>query len=229
MTTLIIALSAFVGTHFAMSHPLREPMVARPGAGAFMGVYSAVSLVTLIWAVFAFRAVPPQAPIWEAGEGSYLAATILMLIASVLLVGSLVGNPALAQPGADALASKPARGVFAITRHPMMWAFTLWAASHVIVSPRPAVIVLAAAIAILALGGSAGQDVKKRRLMGANWSDWVARTSFVPFGGQIAGRIAWASAVPGAAALIGGVVLWLAATWAHPLAGAPVAGIWYWL
>ena len=227
--TLTLALFAFVGTHLLMSHPLRAPLVARLGTGGFMGVYSLVSFATLGWAVFAFRAVPPESSLWESGEAAYIVATILMLIASILLVGSLIGNPALPQPRAEALADKPARGVFAITRHPMMWSITLWSVSHVLVSPRPAVIVLALAIAVLALGGSAGQDVKKRRIMGASWAGWMSRTNFVPFAGQIAGRMPWREAVPGAAALGGGVVLWLAATWVHPLAGAPVAGIWYWL
>ena len=229
MLTLTIALAAFVGTHLLMSHLFRAPLAERLGAGGFMGAYSLVSFATLGWAVLAFRAVPPQMPIWAGGEAAYVVATILMLVASILLVGSLIGNPALPQWGADALADKPARGVFAITRHPMMWAFTLWSVSHVLVNPRPAVIVLAGGIALLAIGGSAGQDIKKRRVMGDSWAGWVSRTSFVPLAGQIAGQISWRSAVPGATALGGGVLLWLAATWAHPLAGAPVAGIWYWL
>ena len=35
---LILALIAFVGTHFLMSHPLRAGMVARFGAGGFQGI-----------------------------------------------------------------------------------------------------------------------------------------------------------------------------------------------
>jgi uncharacterized membrane protein len=221
VTLLILALAAFVGTHFLMSHPLRAGMVARLGAGGFQGVYSLVSLATLGWAAYAFREAPLGMPLWSAGDGLNIAATAIMFLASVLLAGSFVGNPALPQPGADRLAAQPARGVFAITRHPMMWSFALWSLAHVIVSPRPAVLVLSGFIALLAIGGAAGQDAKKAKLMGESWQGWVSRTSFVPF----AKGAAW----PGRIALVGGTILWLIATFAHPLAGAPTAGIWIWL
>lgn len=221
MLLLAIALFAFVGSHFAMSHPLRAPMVAALGATGFQLVYVLVSFATIGWVVHAFREAPYGMPVWDAGEGVWMAATLIMFAASVLLAGSLIGNPALPAPGAETLAAQPARGVFTITRHPMMWSFALWSLAHVLVSPRPAVILLAAGIAFLALAGAAGQDAKKARLMGAAWKDWTARTSYWPF----ARGAGW----PGTVALVGGTLLWLAATWAHPLMGAPHAGVWRWV
>jgi uncharacterized membrane protein len=221
MLTLTIALAAFVGTHFLMSHPLRAPMVARLGAGAFQGVYTLVSLGTFGWGVYAFREAPIGAPLWTASDGLNILATAIMFVASVLLAGSFVGNPALPQPGADKLAMQPPSGVFAITRHPMMWSFALWSLAHVLVSPRPAVLILSGFIAFLALGGAAGQDIKKAKLMGDSWRSWTSKTAFMPY----ARGWAW----PGRTALVGGTVLWLLATWAHPIAGAPTAGIWLWL
>jgi uncharacterized membrane protein len=221
VTLLTLALFAFVGTHFLMSHPLREPMVARLGTAAFQGVYSLVSLATLGWAAYAFREAPLGMPLWIAGDGLNAIATAIMFVASVLLAGSFVGNPALPAPGAKALATQPARGVFAITRHPMMWSFALWSLAHVTVSPRPAVLVLSGFIALLAIGGAAGQDHKKAKLMGENWEGWVSRTAFVPF----SKGFAW----PGRIALVGGTLLWLIATFAHPFLGAPTAGLWIWL
>jgi len=218
---LAIALAAFVGTHLAMSHTLRAPMVSALGTSAFQIVYSLVSFATLGWAVWAFREAPYGQPLWEAGDALWLASTIIMFAASILLVGSFLNNPALPAPGAAALAAKPAHGVFTITRHPMMWSFALWSVAHILVSPRPAVILLSAAIAFLALVGAAGQDVRKRTLMGPAWDDWAARTSYWPF----AKGAGWPGTVP----LVGGTVLWLVSTWAHPLMGAPMAGVWRWL
>lgn len=221
MIMLAIALAAFVGTHFAMSHPLRAPMVAAFGKKGFELAYVIVSFVTLGWAAHQFGEAPYGMPLWPVGDGLWIASTVIMFAASILLAGSFIGNPALPTGVSEQLAAKPARGVFTITRHPMMWSFALWSVAHVLVSPRPAVILLCAAIAFLALGGAAGQDVKKRVLMGNAWSDWSARTSYWPF----AKGAGW----PGTVALVGGTVIWLAASWAHPLMGAPIAGVWRWL
>ena len=79
MTPLIpvaLATTAFVGSHLALSHPLRRPVVDAVGERGFMLAYP------------------------------------------------LVRNPAM--PNASA-APAVATGVFAITRHPMMWSFALWA------------------------------------------------------------------------------------------------------
>ncbi len=230
MSNLIVALTAFVGTHFLLSHPLRDPLAARLGAVGFQAFYSVVAFATLGWVAVAFRAAPYGEPLWPVGDSLWAVSTTLMLAASILLLGSLVRNPALPAPGADRLTSQPARGVYAITRHPMLWSFALWAISHALISPRPAVLILCTFMGVLALAGAAGQDVKKERLMGNGWRDWASRTSFWPFGGQISGRISWGAAAPGMHALGGGLVVWLLATWLHPMAGAGVsAGIWRWL
>lgn len=220
---LIAAALAFVGTHFALSHPLRAQLVRRLGAGAFQGIYSLVALATFLWMVLAFRAIPLDAAMLWNGQGtaaSVLAST-LMLVASILLVGSFLGNPALPIPGATELAKQQPKGVFMVTRHPMMWSFALWSAAHLLVSPSPRVLVLTGAVAFLALVGAHLQDRKKAELMGSAWQGWESRTSYWPRLGGLAqaGMVPW----------LGGLALWLAATWAHSgLIGMP-AGIWRWL
>ena len=220
---LVAAVLAFVGSHFAMSHPLRRGLVKSLGAAGFQAVYSLVALASFVWIVLAFRAIPPQANLpWNgAGDAPWALASLLMLAASVLLVGSFIGNPALPQPGAKELAGQRPKGAFHITRHPMMWSFTLWSASHVLVSPSVRVMILAGAIAFLALVGSHMQDRKKEVLMGEAWARWEHRTSYWPR----LGGFAKAGAVP----WIGGVALWLVATWAHIPAIMMPAGVWRWL
>jgi uncharacterized membrane protein len=217
MHHLIVALAAFVGTHFLMSHPLRAPMVARLGNNGQQIAYSLVSFVTFGWAVWVYRALPPQSPLWSPLGPESLLVSGIMLIAALLLAGSFIRNPALAAPGADAAAAADPKGVLAITRHPMMWSFTLWSIAHVLANPTPKLLALCAAIAIMALGGSAGQDVKKARVMGPAWQGWVAKTSYWPFAAQISGRLGWASIWPGAGVIIVGIAIWVAAAWLHPV------------
>jgi uncharacterized membrane protein len=221
MTMLLLACLAFVGTHLLMSHPLRGGLVKALGASGFMGVYSLVSLACFGWIILAFRTAPVGETVWAVGDGLWALASLIMLLASILLMGSLIGNPALPVPNAADLLARPPAGVFTITRHPMMWAFILWAIAHALVSPRPAVLVLCVAMAALALFGSLGQDAKKAKLMGAAWQAYADRTAFIPF--------ARGAGFPGMHALGGGLLVWLFITWAHPLLGGPIAGLWRWL
>jgi uncharacterized membrane protein len=229
MSLLVTTCVLFVGSHLALSHPLRAGLAGRLGERGFQIVYSVVAIATFIMIVQAWRGMPPEPPLWAVGDGLWMLASLIVLIASILFMGSLIGNPALPAPGAAKAAQVAPRGVFAITRHPMMWGFTLWAIAHVMVMPMPGQIILSATIFFLALVGSAGQDAKKARLMGDAWRGWAARTSFVPFARQIGGATPWGDTIPRPHALFGGIVLWLAATWAHGALGYMVAGIWRWI
>jgi uncharacterized membrane protein len=222
---VLAAAAAFVGTHFLLSHPLRKPIVARLGEGGFMGVYALVAAVTLGWLALAYRAAPITAPLWPVGDGLWALVTAVMLVASVLLMGSLIGNPAL--PGPVGAVPATAKGVFAITRHPMMWSMALWGLCHIAVFPVVANIIVAGAVIVLALVGARLQDAKKEALQPERWRDWEAKTSYWPFAAIAAGRAHFGGFRPHDIA--GGLVIWLAATWAHiPLAGM-AAGVWRWI
>jgi uncharacterized membrane protein len=222
-----VAAAAFVGTHFAMSHPLRAPLVGRLGERGFLGVYSLVAAATLAWVVLAYRATTPGGPLWPVGDLLWALASAVMLLASILLIGSLVRNPALPTGGGGPTIPDAARGVYAITRHPMMWSIALWGGCHIAVFPTPANIVLSGAIIVLALVGAALQDRKKARLSPGVWTTWEAMTGYWPLAAIASGRARLGGF--GLHSLLGGLVVWLAATWAHlPIAGV-AAGVWRWL
>jgi uncharacterized membrane protein len=207
----------FVATHLLLSHPLRAPLVARLGPKGFLATYSALSFATFIPMVLARKAAGAESWLWAPPGWSWLLAALLMWMASILLLGSFVRNPAMdTLQNHDAVIGKPS-GVFRWTRHPMMWSFALWGVSHLLVHPEPSALVIALAILLLALVGSAAQDAKKRGQLGARWQEWEGATSFLPFARGLA--------FPGWFALLGGTALFLLATWLHPL---PV-GIWAWL
>ena len=222
LANLVAAAVAFVGTHFALSHPLRAPIVKAIGAIGFQIVYSLVAFATLGWMVLTYRALGPQMGLWDGTQAPLWAlSSLLTLVAAVLFVGSLLGNPALPDPRAASLADKPVHGVFHVTRHPMMWGFALWALAHALISPSPRSLVLTGSIGFLALVGSHLQDRKKQALMGAAWAGWEAKTSYVPHLGGLtkAGVVPW----------VGGIVLWLVATYLHIPGNGMAAGIWRWM
>jgi uncharacterized membrane protein len=204
----------FVGLHFLLSHPLRAPLVRAVGEGPFRIIYSLVALATFGAMIWFYDVIGREPQIWAVREAYWVIATLLMWLGSILFVGSFIGNPAL--PGARR-PSGPPRGVFAITRHPMMWGFALWATTHLLVIATAKALVFDGAIIVLALAGAVMQDRKKRRLMGSSWHEWSAQTAFVPFTRGLAS--------PGLFAFAGGTLLWLVAAWLHPI---PV-GPWRWL
>lgn len=223
LAELIAASVAFVGSHFAMSHPLRAPLVRALKPLGFTLAYIAVSLATLLWMIAAFGDAPRSTPLWPGfGDISWIVASVLTLVAMVLLAGSFAGNPAFPQPGADKLAAnKEPKGVFAVTRHPMMWAFGLWAIAHIIAAPTARTLVVAIAIGMLALLGAHLQDRKKQTAMGEAWTSWEAKTSYWPRWSRLLSVcwLWWAI----------GILLWLGFTHAHQALGGWAAGVWRWV
>lgn len=220
LVSLSAASVAFVGTHFALSHPLRAPIVGAIGEKPFLGLYSLVALATFVWMVLAFRAAPP-ADLGGSGQVGWIVASVLTIPALVLFLGSLSKNPALPDPRAARSAQRDPAGVFAVTRHPMMWGFALWAIAHIALWWSVRTLIVAGAVLFLALVGAHMQDRKKRILMGEAWAGWEARTRYWPRWTALprAGLVLWLVAL----------ALWLVLTWSHIHAAGIPAGLWLWI
>ena len=223
LTSLIAANILFVGGHFAMSHPLRGPLVRTLGEKGFLGLYSLIQLGALVWIVIAFRAVGPGGwPLWNvSGDVPWAVASLLTIVAVVLLFGSLRGNPALPETSKQSIAQARASGVYAVTRHPMMWAFALWAFAHILVLPSARNGITAGSVAVLALLGAHLQDRKKQTLLGDAWKSWEAKTSYWPNFARLGGA--------GIGLWIAGIIGWVLFTWAHVWLAYVPAGIWRWV
>lgn len=220
---LALATAAFVASHLAMSHPLRGPMVRALGEKGFAGAYSLISLILFGWMLWAARAAQ-GAPLWVAPDWAWAATSVLMLPVSILLAGAFAKNPAFPHPGAaEGLASRRATGAFAVTRHPMNMAIALWGAIHIAVMASPRNIIIGGGMALLALLGSWGQDRRKAAIYGEAWQGWSERTSFLPLGALLRGRVAAGALWPGWGALAAGTLLWVAASWFHPHPVGPFA------
>jgi uncharacterized membrane protein len=216
-----------VVTHIGLANPpVRDTLVARLGENGFRIGYSLLSLALLIGAIQAYQRVPtPAEPLWVAPTGVWHVATLVMLGASILFVGSFTpANKALAGVPVD---ERPATGVLRVTRHPMMWSFGLWAAVHATLSGMLPTVILALGIGVVALVGAAAQDGKKRVQLGDRWAGYVRQTSYWPLGAQVSGKQPWSSLWPGLVPVVGGIAVWLLLTWLHPsLMKAPVVPPW---
>ena len=214
---LIIAISAFIAGHELLSHPFRAALVARVGERGFLLVYAVVALGTLGWAVQIWKAMAIDR-LWLAPTWLHWVCVGLMAFAAVLFVGSVTApNPALMGQNPSTMSAGGApKGVQRITRHPMMWSFAIWGVVHIVMSADSRTIVLASGIIVMALFGAAMQD-RKKKAQNPAYGDHMKATGFMPFSAQVGGRAPWGSAVPGAVALCGGLVLWVVLLWGHPM------------
>ena len=219
LASLIAASIAFLGTHFALSHPLRAPIVGQIGEKGFLPLYSLVALATFVWMVIAFRNAP-AVDLPGSGEIGWIIATVFTLPALLLFLGSLRGNPAFPNPAAAKPVTRAPTGVFAVTRHPMMWGFALWGMSHIVLWWSWRTVIVGTTILFLALVGAHLQDRKKAALLGDSWAGWASATSYWPRWGRLfrVGPGLWLAAI----------ALWLALTWAHIHAAGVLAGVWRW-
>ena len=162
---LVLATAAFLATHFVSATPLRPALVRAMGEWPYRGLYSLVALATLGWMIWAYPAAPRE-PLFS---GFGVISLVLMPIAFVLIACGFSRNPTIV--GADKLlrSEHPARGVIRITRHPIMWAFMLWAAAHVVAVPSVRSLIFFGAMLLLAAIGTLFMDARKR----AN-PDWRA-------------------------------------------------------
>ena len=69
-----------------------------------------------------------------------------------------------------------------------MWAFALWALSHIVARGDAASTIFFGTFAVLALSGTQLIDRRHARAGGDAWKQFAAKTSNVPFGAIAAGR-----------------------------------------
>ena len=188
MVSLSLAALAFIGIHLGVSGTLlRDRIVSRIGLRTYMVLFSVASVGAIIWLVSAYRAAD-YVPTWGQLEWWKPVMIALMLPAFLLVViGLTTPNPtAVAQEG---LVDRPPQGIVRITRHPFLVGVAIWAGVHLIGNGDVASLLFFAALAVVAVAGTASIDAKRRRVLGAAaWDVFASRTSIVPFAAVLSGR-----------------------------------------
>jgi len=114
-----------------------------------------------------------------------------MPLAFVLLASGFGRNPTIV--GADKLlkSEDPARGMIRVTRHPIMWAFMLWAAAHILARGDVKSLVFFGGLLLVAALGTILMDARKRS--NPDFQRFEAVTSNLPFKAVLEKRnhIAW--------------------------------------
>jgi len=188
---LLIAAVVFVGSHFGISSTgLREVLVRRLGERPYLALYSGVALILLAWLIFAYVNVADSWTLWIRPPLLVVLPIVIMPLALLLVVGGYTQrNPTAVMQGKPLPTDRPAPGVLAITRHPLMWGIGLWAIVHLVIADDVASLVFFGAFAILALHGTRMLDAKKRRTWPPeDWQRFAAATSNIPFAALLTSR-----------------------------------------
>lgn len=190
MTELLIAAVLWLATHLGISStPARARLVGALGEGAYLGAYSLLAVAALTFLILAWADAPRDIWLWYPAPWHTWLALLLMPAAFVLLVTGLLGpNPTSVGKEGQLADPDAVRGVLRITRHPVQWAFLLWALAHVPANGELATLILLAAVGLVAGLGTVLIDRKKAALAAADWQGFAAVTSNLPFAAICAGR-----------------------------------------
>lgn len=134
MTLLIIGLIVFIGAHSLPSFVgLRETLIRKLRFSGYRGLFSLVSLAGLVLIVIG-KARADFVPLWDPPSWGRHAAMAFMLAAFILL-------PAAYMP----------TNIKRFTRHPMLWAVTLWASGHLLANGDMASVLLFGSFGVYSL------------------------------------------------------------------------------
>lgn len=187
---IVLLWAAFAATHLGLASVRVEPrVVARIGRAPYLGLYSLVALllfVPLVWVYFTHR--HHGAALWGVtAPGPALRAALYAgnALAMVLVASALVRpSPASVVPG-----DPTPRGVYRITRHPMMMGFALIALLHLPPNGAAADVAFFGGLALFSVVGAWHQDARKLHAGDPAFRAFHAATPFLPFtgGGALAG------------------------------------------
>jgi uncharacterized membrane protein len=216
--SLTLAVAFFVGIHVGIAgSPLRDTLTGRLGEQAYLGLFSLVSLVGMIWLTIAYGNAP-YVPLWGQLPALRPLALVVVLVAFVLVVVGLTTPSPTVVGGEKALdAAEPAVGILRVTRHPFLWGVAVWAAMHLVVNGHLKALLLFGAILFLGLYGPVSIDAKRARRFGAAWQRYAAVTSNVPFVAIAQGRNAFRPGEIGWGRVGFAVVVFAVVLLMHPL------------
>ena len=215
MELLVVAALLWLAVHIGIAGTrLRAVLVGPLGDNLFRGVFSGLSLASIGFLVWAFRAEPAE-PLWTTPLWLRWVLVAAMLPAFLLFVGSVANpNPTAMQPGVARV--QPPRGIIRVTRHPMLCGFTLWALVHIIGTGEAAALIFFGAFLVTAVAGMPSIDAKLARRDPNFWQALSAATSIVPFAAIAAGRNRFVPREIGWVTPVVGIAAWILLLLVHP-------------
>ena len=206
MLEFVCALLAFVVSHRLPTTPkVRGWLVGRLGERLYLIVYGLVSLAIVAWLISAAVRAPTFV-IWPFQAWQAVLPLVLMPFALTLLIASALSPNPLSVSLRPVTVEAALPSVVSITRHPILWAFALWALSHLIANGDLVAVILFGGLGFFALMGMRILDRRTQRQLGAaEWTRLAGPTSVMPFGAALAGRARLTLDRPMIVGIVGGL------------------------
>jgi uncharacterized membrane protein len=189
MISLWLASAFFVAIHLLISGTrLRVLLVGRIGLQPYLGLFSLLSLVGIVWMSMSY-ARAPYTELWSPPGWLAHSALYLVLVAYFFVVVGLT-TPTPTSVGTESLLDKeePAVGILRITRHPFLMGVALWAAIHLAVNGDVASFSFFGTLLVVAALGPLAIDHKRARDYPESWPRFREATSILPFVAIVRGR-----------------------------------------
>ena len=215
---MIAALALFFASHIVPARPrVRGWLRDRLGAGLYTLLYSGISLAILGWLIGAAGRAP-YVELWPFAAWQLWVPNAVMPLVCVLIAYGVAAPDPFSIAGRHDRRFDPERpGIAGVTRHPLIWAITLWAVSHLFPNGDLAHVILFGLFAAFGLIGMAAIDARRRREWGETfWAERSRRTSFLPLAAIIGGRLPVSRLGLGWRPLAVAAVLYAALVGLHP-------------
>ena len=175
LASLIAAAIVWIVVHIGIAGTsLRERFVQLLGSNGFRIAFSLGSVAIIYWLGSAWSAAGPVQVLWQAPQWLVVLCMLLLIPATILLVGSVTTpNPTMVG-GTRLLASEtPAKGVLRVTRYPMLWSFALWAATHMVIIGTLSAAIFTGAFLVVAVAGMFSLDAKVAKRAPEQWAGFA--------------------------------------------------------
>ena len=172
----ILAVSVFLFSHSLTNRPaLRRWAIQRLGhSRRFTLGYSVLSLFLLAWIIVTVREAPVLVVWTQMPWMRWVPPLIMLPVCLLAVMGLLAPNPFSIGPGPDGY-DPDHPGILRLTRHPVLWALSLWAAAHTIANGTVAALILFVPMLLLSLIGPVLLDRRRQRQWGA--AEWRHQTA----------------------------------------------------
>nr|WP_210319153.1 NnrU family protein [Devosia faecipullorum] len=175
----LLAIAVFIALHSVPAIPgIRQRLIEFLGRRTYLGLYSLASLLSLIWVFHAafrldyFELWPQEA--WQA----YFPIILTPVAFFLLLAGLMSPNPLSITARRNGAKSG---AISAITRHPALWGFLLWAIGHVVANGDLRSVMLFGILTLFSIFGMVMAERRARRNADTDLDRARENTSILPF------------------------------------------------